>query len=122
MNVGQGREPFNDPVELLDELDSLIAEQESLRLRAVALAARYRELESYAGRFDKPGPTEWSPTETFGSVNIEFTVRNLVGAVRDMAATAKYSLLPARELAEKVREYPQRELAESPRVGRGRSL
>ncbi|WP_329405959.1 hypothetical protein OG563_30470 [Nocardia vinacea] len=115
-------EPFHDPAELLDELDSIIREQELLRLRTIALQARYKALESHADRFDKPGKHEWLPEE-YGRINVEYSARFLLHAAGDMAGTAKYGLVPARELAEKIREYPQpeREQADRPPVDRGRS-
>ncbi|WP_433193826.1 hypothetical protein ACQP1G_34275 [Nocardia sp. CA-107356] len=115
-------EPFHDPAELLDELDSIIHEQELLRLRTIALQARYKALEAHADRFDKPGKHELFPEE-YGRINVEYAARNLGDAARDMAGTWKYHLGPARELAAKVREYPQpeREQADRPLVDRGRS-
>lgn len=118
MSTEHEREPFNNPAELLDELDAIASEQESLRLRVVTLAARYRELEPFSDRFDKPGPEPWR-TEEFGSVNLEFAGKNLAGAARDMENVQKYGLRPARKLAEKVREYPQHEQADRER-GRSR--
>lgn len=101
-------EPFHDPVELLDELDSIIREQELLRQRTIALQARYKALEPFAARFNKPGKREGF-SEEFGSINVKFSAKSLGYAVRDMAGTLQYGLLPARELAEKIREYPQPE-------------
>ncbi|WP_327114160.1 hypothetical protein OHB12_33670 [Nocardia sp. NBC_01730] len=108
-------EPLHDPADLLDELDAIIRERELLRQRTVVLQARYRALEAHADRYDKPGPTEWCPEE-FGSVNIEGTVKRLGYAAEDMAAVSARWLGSARELAEKVREYPQpeREQADTP--------
>ncbi|MFI6310687.1 hypothetical protein ACIBEK_11295 [Nocardia fusca] len=119
MSVEQEREPFNDPVGLLDELDTLIAEQESLRLRSLALAARYRELEQFGDRFDKPG--DLFPEE-YGRINAEFAGKYLDSAVKDVEGLLKYALRPARQLAEKVRVYPQRGHADRPEFERGRSL
>ncbi|MFI5716261.1 hypothetical protein [Nocardia sp. NPDC051750] len=115
MSVEQEREPFNDPAELLDELDTLISEQQSLRLRAAALSARYRELEQFGDRFDKPG--DLFPEE-FGRINVEYAVKYLDSAVKDAEGLLKYSLRPARGLAEKVRVYPQ---LDQPEIDRGRS-
>ncbi|MEV0107213.1 hypothetical protein AB0H42_12835 [Nocardia sp. NPDC050799] len=117
MSVEQEREPFNDPVELLDELDTLIAEQEALRLRS--LAARYRELEQFGDRFDKPGDPF---PEEYGRINAEFAGKYLDSAVKDVEGLLKYALRPARQLAEKVRVYPQRGHADRSEFARGRSL
>ncbi|MFI6364169.1 hypothetical protein ACIBG0_15615 [Nocardia sp. NPDC050630] len=112
------------PLELLDELDAVIREQELLQLRTIALRARYRALEPYADLFNKPGPDgkPWS-CEEYGSVNVKYTAAWLGDAARDMARTLKYHLRPARELAAKIREYPQPECeqADRPQVDRGRS-
>lgn len=102
-------EPFHDPADLLDELDAIIREQESLRHRTVALAAKYRSLGVHADRFDKPGPTEWSMPETFGRVNVETTAGRL-GYVHETYMDAPLDFLYlARESACKVREYPRPE-------------
>lgn len=101
-------EPFHDPADLLDELDAIIREQESLRHRTIALAATYRSLEAHAARFDKPGRTGWLPEE-YGHLNVEFTAERLGDAVRYMAHVPTYGLYPAREHAVKVREYPRPE-------------
>lgn len=116
------KEPQHDPADLLDELDSILREQELLRQRTLALAARYRSLEAHASRFDKPGKYERLPAE-YGHINVEYAAIRLVDSTRDMSGAVTYHLLPARELAEKVREYPrpERESAEPPRVDRGRS-
>jgi hypothetical protein len=119
VSIEQEREPFNDPAELLDELDSIISEQRLLRLRVQALQARYRELEPFADRFDKPGPEEWSSPETFGSVNVESAVIRLDYAAKSIDSPETW-LQAAAESAMKVREYPQREQVNPPRVERGR--
>ncbi|MGY1871988.1 hypothetical protein [Nocardia gipuzkoensis] len=110
-------EPLHDPVDLLDELDAIIREQELLRQRSVALQARYRALEPIADRYNKPGPESrpWD-TEEFGSVNVKWTAKNLDTAVEGMASVSQRWLWAARELAAKVREYPQpdREQADYP--------
>ncbi|MBF6134990.1 hypothetical protein IU501_18515 [Nocardia otitidiscaviarum] len=115
-------EPLHDPADLLDELDAMIREQESLRQRAIALQARYRALEAHADQFDKPGPNPWLPEE-FGSVNVEAAVQRLDCAADSMYYPAKW-FVSAREYAAKVREYPQPERvqADRPEVDRGRSL
>jgi hypothetical protein len=102
-------EPLHDPVDLLDEADAIIREQELLRLRVIALQARYRALEVHAGsgRFDKLDESGWR--EEFGSVNVKFAAIRLGDAADDMSSTLQYHLLPVRELAEKVREYPRSE-------------
>ncbi|MGW1741332.1 hypothetical protein ACWCPQ_21305 [Nocardia sp. NPDC001965] len=120
MSIEQEREPFNDPADLLDELDSIIREQQLLRLRVEALQARYRELEPYAERFDKPGLNEWSTPETFGSVNIESAVNRLDAVVREMAWSQKWLQMTA-TVAAKVQEYPRRQLVvDGLQVGRSR--
>ncbi|WP_433629094.1 hypothetical protein [Nocardia sp. CA-120079] len=112
------------PLELLDELDAIVREQELLRLRTIALQARYRALGPHADLFNKPGSDgkPWS-CEEYGRVNVKYTAQHLGSAAHDMAATLKYGLHSAHELAEKVREYPQpeREQADRPLVDRGRS-
>ncbi|WP_280367245.1 hypothetical protein [Nocardia wallacei] len=101
-------EPFHDPADLLDELDAIIREQESLRHRAIALAAKYRSLETHADRFNKPGKYEGLPEE-YGEINVDHTAIRLGDAAKDMACTVRFVLYPARDLAVKVREYPQSE-------------
>ncbi|MBF6296809.1 hypothetical protein IU459_04525 [Nocardia amamiensis] len=115
-------EPLHDPADLLDELDAVIREQELLRLRAIALQARYRALEPFAGRYDKPGNTPWACDE-YGELNVKYTAEGLGSAADDMARTLKYGLRYVRGLAAKVREYPQpeREQVDRSRVERGRS-
>ncbi|WP_174188474.1 hypothetical protein [Nocardia barduliensis] len=115
-------EPLHDPADLLDELDAVIRAQELLQQRTVALQARYQALEAHAERYDKPGDQPWSYDE-YGEVNVKYTAKRLGYAANDMAGTVKYTLRPARELAAKVREYPQpeREQADRSRVERGRS-
>ncbi|MEV0294214.1 hypothetical protein [Nocardia sp. NPDC050710] len=114
-------ELFHDPAELLDELDSIIREQELLRQRTIALQARYRELEPHADRFDKPGPQGWS-REEFGSVNVDSTVTRLGYAASEMEHPLKWAAMARRDAA-KLREYPQpqRDQVEVARVDRGRS-
>ncbi|MEV4234046.1 hypothetical protein AB0J47_02585 [Nocardia sp. NPDC049737] len=103
-------EPFHDPVELLDELDSIIQAQELLRQCAIALQARYAALEPHAERYNNPPPSgDRSPIEEYGRINVKYTAIRLGDAVKAMAGTAEFHLHPARELAEKVREYPQPE-------------
>ncbi|MGY4100500.1 hypothetical protein ACW2Q0_13240 [Nocardia sp. R16R-3T] len=107
-------EPFHDPVDLLDELDSIIQAQERLRQRTIALQARYAALEPHAERYNNPPPSaDRRPVEEYGRINVEYTAIRLGDAVKDMAGTAKFHLHPARELAEKVREYPQPERDQS---------
>lgn len=115
-------EPMHDPADLLDELDAIIREQELLRQRTIALQARYRALEPHADRYNKPGNTSWGCDE-YGEINVKYTAERLGYAVKDMAGAVKYGLGPARELAVKVREYPepQREQVGRPQVDRGRS-
>ncbi|WP_433714466.1 hypothetical protein ACQP2U_10330 [Nocardia sp. CA-084685] len=107
-------EPFHDPVDLLDELDSIIQAHELLRQRTVALQARYAALEPHAERYNNPPPSaDRSPVEEYGRINVKYTAIRLGDAVDDMAAAAKFHLHSARELAEKVREYPQPERDQS---------
>ncbi|WP_406272501.1 hypothetical protein OH799_32890 [Nocardia sp. NBC_00881] len=101
-------EPLHNPADLLDELDAIIREQEFLQLRTTALQGRYKALESHADRYDKPGPQPWQ-CEELGSVNVKYTASGLGYAAGDMAGTLKHWLRHVRELAEKVREYPQPE-------------
>ncbi|MGW4365432.1 hypothetical protein ACWEKT_07280 [Nocardia takedensis] len=100
-------EPFHDPVDLFDELDSIVRAQELLRQRMVALQAKYRALQPYAeaGRFDKLDAGGW-PTE-FGVVNVEYTADGLGEAARLARGVYDYSLKRTHRLAEKVREYPR---------------
>ncbi|WP_433598866.1 hypothetical protein ACQPXH_24640 [Nocardia sp. CA-135953] len=103
-------EPFHDPVELLDELDSIIQAHELLRQRTIALQARYRALEPHAERYNNPPPSaDRRPIEEYGSVNVKYTAIRLGDAVDSMAGVPEFHLHPARGLAEKVREYPQPE-------------
>lgn len=118
MSAEHGQEPIHDPSDLLDELDSIIRAQEMLRHRTTALQARYAALESFAEQFDNLGGVGRAE---FGHINVEFTAKNL-----DEAAArqdyAKDWLSHARELAVKVREYPQpRRSTESPEADRRRS-
>ncbi|WP_040703981.1 hypothetical protein [Nocardia takedensis] len=101
-------EPFHDPVDLFDELDSIVRAQELLRQRMVALQAKYRALQPYAeaGRFDKLDANGW-PTE-FGAVNVEHTAIGLGDAARLAGGVYDYGLRRTCDLAEKVREYPRR--------------
>ncbi|WP_328410960.1 hypothetical protein [Nocardia sp. NBC_00403] len=97
-------EPQHDPADLLDELDAIIREQQLLQARTIALQARYKSLEAYADRYDKPGPS-WAHRE-FGSVNVKSTVDRLRYAARDMKWPVEWAVM-AREEAEKLQEYPQ---------------
>ncbi|MFD0362741.1 hypothetical protein ACFQZZ_14955 [Nocardia sp. GCM10030253] len=108
-------EPPHDPADLLDELDAIIREQELLQARTTALQARYKSLEAQADRYDKG-------YEEFGSVNVKWTANNVGAAARGMTAPLTWSQA-ARGLAEKIREYPQREreLSDRSQVDRGRS-
>ncbi|WP_328435510.1 hypothetical protein [Nocardia puris] len=117
-------EPFHDPVELNDELDDIIRAQEMLRLRMVALQARYRALQSAAneGRYDKPSGYKFLPDE-FGEVNVESTTNRLDTAA-GWTQTVSGWLELARASAVKVREYPPAEQVaqvESDRLDRRRS-
>lgn len=102
-------EPLHDPADLLDELDAVIREQTLLRLRTMALQARYRALEAHADRYDKPGPSgkTWD-AEEFGSVNIRSVVDRLGYAAKEMRWPVEWAAM-GREPAEKIREYPQPE-------------
>ncbi|WP_446224830.1 hypothetical protein ACTWPB_06795 [Nocardia sp. IBHARD005] len=99
-------EPAFDPEDLLDELDSVIAAQEILQRRIVALHARYGALEPYAERYNKPNPEVDYLSLEYGSVNVE-------GATNRLDAAAHYApgvtswLTSARDIAMRIREYPQ---------------
>lgn len=101
-------EPFFDPEDLLDELDSIIAEQEILQRRTVALQARYAALEPYAERFNQPNPDVDYLSLEYGSVNVESVVRRLDSAATFAPIVGGW-LTSARESASAIREYPQRE-------------
>lgn len=120
-------EPLHDPADLLDEVDAIIREQELLRLRAIALQARYRALMVHAesGRFDKLDESGWR--EEIGSVNVKFAAIRLGDAADDMSSTLQYHLLPVRELAVKVQAFPrsereQADASSSAPVGSGSAL
>lgn len=103
------REPeFNDPGELLDEMDALLREQELLRRRMVTLGARYRALQGEAetGRFDKPGRDAAHLCEEYGSLNVKWAAQELGRAATYAENTLGY-LRHASADAVKVREYPQ---------------
>ncbi|MFD6102647.1 hypothetical protein ACFWFQ_08265 [Nocardia salmonicida] len=120
MSTDHGQEPIHDPIDLLDELDSIIRAQEVLRHRTIALQARYAALEPHADRFDQR-VEGWHLAE-HGSINVKHSAVRLGDAARDMAMTSKYGLHPARKLAVKVREYPeQAPSVEAPAVDRRRS-
>ncbi|MEV6659476.1 hypothetical protein [Nocardia fluminea] len=106
MSIDDGREPFYDPEDLLDELDSIIRDQAMLDGRTAALRARYAALEAFGERYDEPGDGPYSFPKEYGRVNIEFAAKYLDDASRQMQGVATYGLNPARELAAKVREYP----------------
>ncbi|MFD4461321.1 hypothetical protein [Nocardia sp. NPDC058480] len=99
-------EPFFDPDDLLDELDSIIAEQEILQRRTVALQARYAALEPYAERYNQPDPEIDYLSLTYGSVNVESATRRLDAAVSYAPGLTSW-LTSARDSAWKIREYPQ---------------
>ncbi|MFJ2834609.1 hypothetical protein ACIO52_04535 [Nocardia sp. NPDC087230] len=108
MSAEPARESINDPVDLYDELDSIIRQQEVLRSRMVALSTRYAALEPYADRFDEPNPEyPWWPS-TYGSMNVESAKNRLEYAARDSVSTSEW-LSMAHEVAVKIREYPQPE-------------
>lgn len=108
MSTEPDRDSVNDPVDLLDELDSIIRAQEILRHRMIALGARYAALEPYADRFDEPDPEIPWLSRTYGSVNIDSAKDRLsVAARRSEEASAWLSM--ADECAEKIREYPKSE-------------
>ncbi|QBS43563.1 hypothetical protein [Nocardia sp. CS682] len=113
MSAEAQREPVNDPTELLDEIDAITSDQELLRLRVLALQARYRELEPFAERFDCYPHRD----PEFGRVNIESTVRRLADTAKDMAGVRTYGLKPVRETAERIRVYPEQADIASPERG-----
>ena len=118
MSTDHGQEPIHDPIDLLDELDSIIRAQEMLRHRTIALQARYAALQPHADRFDNY-PAQ---LPTFGRVNIESAGDRLGYAARDVELGVGMWLAAARESAVKVREYPQSQRsAERPEVDRRRS-
>jgi hypothetical protein len=124
MSTEHGQGPIHDPIDLLDELDSIIRAQEVLRHRTIALQARYAALEPHADRFDQPNlnPNLKDFPREYGSINVSHTAMRLGDAANDMAMTSKYGLHPARKLAVKVREYPnQARSVEAPAVDRRRS-
>ncbi|MFF2082853.1 hypothetical protein ACFVVM_03720 [Nocardia sp. NPDC058176] len=124
MSTEHGQEPVHDPIDLLDELDSIIRAQEVLRQRTIALQARYAALEPVADRFYQPNPNPRLSDfpQEYGSINVAHTAERLGHAAHDMGLTTKYALSPAREVAEKVREYPQPERSVArPEVDRRRS-
>ncbi|APE33793.1 hypothetical protein BOX37_07210 [Nocardia mangyaensis] len=115
MSTEHGQEPFYDPEDLLDELDSIIAAQAILQRRTVALQARYAALEPYADRFDEIDPErDWIP-RTFGSVNVESTARGLGYAVGPAESFADW-LGHTRDSASKIRVYPRPDRAQTERV------
>ncbi|MFJ2665698.1 hypothetical protein ACIO14_15225 [Nocardia fluminea] len=121
MSTEHGREPIHDPIDLLDELDSIILAQEMLRHRTVALQARYAALEPIADRFDQPHTDSSFLKTEYGAINVQYSAKNLGYSASDMEGTASW-LRSARELAEKVREYPQPQRSvDLPEVDRRRS-
>ncbi|WP_028477338.1 hypothetical protein [Nocardia sp. CNY236] len=115
-------EPFHDPVELLDELDSIVRAQELLRQRVSALLACYRALGPHAeaGLFDRLDEYGWR--DVFGSLNVEATVDRLGAAVDYMRYSVEW-LAAARGLAVQIREYPRPEPEQAAcDEGGGRSL
>lgn len=106
----------HDPADLLDEFDAITREQELLRFRTIALAAKYRALESHADRFNKPGPDEWSFPEEYGDVNVKYSAIRLEDAVQHMESVTKFDLAPGRKLAVKVRQWPQPEREQADRA------
>ncbi|WP_410875277.1 hypothetical protein [Nocardia sp. A7] len=98
-------EPFFDPEDLLDELDSIIREQSMLEARTTALRARYAALEPFADRYNEPSGNPFIVKE-HGCINVEYAAKYLDDASQHMQLTTKHGLKPARRLAEKVREYP----------------
>lgn len=121
MSTEYGQEPFYDPEDLLDELDSIIAAQAILQRRTVALQASYAALEPYADRFDEIDPERgWIPSE-FGSVNVDSAAKGLGYAVGPADSFADW-LEYARDSASKIRVYPQpQQSASRPEVDRRRS-
>ncbi|WP_067652933.1 hypothetical protein [Nocardia harenae] len=102
------REPeFNDPVELLDELDAVLREQELLKRRVEALGARYGALQgpAEAGRFDQWSEDKAFPEE-YGSVNVKAAQQRLKYAAGSMSGPLEWVRL-ARDCAELVQECPQ---------------
>ncbi|MEV0769942.1 hypothetical protein [Nocardia salmonicida] len=108
-------EPFFDPDDLLDELDSIIREQAILEARTTALRARYAALKPFADRYNEPGDGPYSFPKEHGSINVEYAAKYLGDASRHMESTATHGLNPARELAAKVREYPAPEREQTDR-------
>ncbi|MFD4432890.1 hypothetical protein [Nocardia sp. NPDC058497] len=108
MNVEPARESINDPVDMHDELDSIIRQHEILRRRMAALSARYAALEPYADRFDEPHPESPWLSRTYGSVNVESAKDRLEYAARACKSVSEW-LSIANESAAKIREYPQPE-------------
>ncbi|MGV9676364.1 hypothetical protein ACWDSJ_13875 [Nocardia sp. NPDC003482] len=107
-------ESLHDPADLLDELDAIIREQELLRQRAIALAARYRALKPHGERFDKPGPVVGVPEE-FGRVNVDFAAQDVQEAAKEMVYVSRWFGL-AHNYAALVREYPRPEREQADRA------
>ncbi|WP_328712263.1 hypothetical protein [Nocardia salmonicida] len=114
MSTDHGQEPIHDPVDLLGELDSIIREQAMLEARTTALRARYTALQPFVDRYDEPGDGPYSSLKEHGSINVKYAALYLDDAVSHMQGAATYGLNHAREMAQKVREYPQPAAARVP--------
>ena len=104
-----GQEPIHDPIDLLDELDSIIRAQNMLRHRTIALQARYATLQPHADRFDQQDPASDYRRLQIGAVNVESAALRLGYAAESDNGMAWLAI--ARESAAKIREYPQSELS-----------
>ncbi|MFC8385848.1 hypothetical protein [Nocardia sp. NPDC057272] len=114
------QEPIHDPIDLLDELDSITRAQDMLRHRMAALAARYRTLESVRDRFDHPAAADAPYSTEYGHLNAQFSVEYLDWA-SGYADSAVKTLGSARTRAARIREKSGQAQAEAPAIDRRRS-
>ncbi|MEU9515866.1 hypothetical protein, partial [Micromonospora sp. NPDC048169] len=93
-------DPLHEPADLLDELDELARETDSLRMRIEALSAKYRSLEPWSeswNRFPHEKPE-------FGEHNLFYAGLEFKSAATFAEHVAK-ELQDAREYAAKIRDY-----------------
>lgn len=95
-------EPLHAPEELLDELDSLAADFERMRMRAEMLAAKCRALEPWSERWDN-APSE--DKRQFGRLNVQWTAAELDGAVQMTGGFVRDRLADARKYAKNIHVY-----------------
>lgn len=97
-------EPLHTPEELLDEVDALDDAIARVRMRAEMLTAKYRALEPWSDRWNRPS-TDGREAE-WGELNVQSAARGIESVRRWLSADhMNNTLTKARDHAARVRVY-----------------